>query len=346
MEALHHHVAHHRSIKSREYGDAMEPAPELIPFLERLIANWASLDPDRVLDAMSHHSGLRLIGPDPGEWAEGFDVSSAIVKAQLPEIRALGGFTIESDEITAWKEGTVGWIAFRGRLTIGTSDPRETRMTAIVHEDGAFWRVVHWHIAFAVTNEEALGAELTTAVDELLLLVQDQVLPTAGMSADGSVIIMFTDLEGSTALMESLGEDRWLELLAWHDAIVNQQTAVFGGTVVKGQGDGFMLAFPAAGSGAACAMAIQRSLSGGWAGVPVPARIGLHLGNAKAEGGDFFGRTVVVAARIASVANGGEILLSDSVRKSLGGAFPLEGARSISLKGLPGDHVAFPLRWQ
>jgi class 3 adenylate cyclase len=214
-----------------------------------------------------------------------------------------------------------------------------------VHEEGAYWKVVLVQLAFTLTNEQAVGLELTTSVDELLLLVQDVSPPASGMSADGSVTIMFTDLEGSTALMESLGEERWLQLLEWHDFIVKEKTAVFGGTVVKGQGDGFMLAFPATGSAAACASAIQRTLSDGWSGVPVPARIGLHSGNAKTEGGDFFGRTVVVAARVSSVAGGGEILLTQTAQEDLGGAFPLSGPRSVALKGLSGVHTVFELFW-
>ena len=117
------------------------------------------------------------------------------------------------------------------------------------------------------------------------------------MATDGSVTIVFTDIENSTVLMETLGEERWLELLEWHHHAMRRQTTLFGGSVVKGQGDGFMLAFPAAGSAnacaTACAMAIQRALSTGWEGVPVPVRIGMHSSNAKAEAGDFFGRTVV-----------------------------------------------------
>lgn len=115
---------------------------------------------------------------------------------------------------------------------------------------------------------------------------------------------------------------------------------------MKGQGDGFMLAFPAAGSAAACASAIQRTLSDGWCGVPVPARMGLHTGNAKAEGGDFFGRTVVVAARVSGVASGGEILLSQVTQEELDGAFPLGGPRSIALKGLRGPYTVFDLIWR
>lgn len=158
--------------------------------------------------------------------------------------------------------------------------------------------------------------------------------------------IMFTDIEGSATLMESLGEQRWLELLGWHDGIVRQQTAILGGTVVMGQGDGFMLSIPAIGSAAACAMSVQRSLAPGWAGVKLPVRIGPHVGNAKAEGGDFFGSTVVVAARVANAAAGGEILVSQAVQEGLGGSFPLDGARSLSLKGMVGSHAAFPMIWQ
>ena len=146
--------------------------------------------------------------------------------------------------------------------------------------------------------------------------------------------------------MESLGEQAWMELLAWHDGVIKQQTAIFGGSVVKGQGDGFMLAFPASGSAAACASAIQRALSTGWRGIRVPVRIGMHCGNARAEGGDFFGRTVVVAARMAGAAAGDEILISQAVQGSLGGAFRLDEARSLSLKGLAGRHPAFPVIWQ
>ena len=156
------------------------------------------------------------------------------------------------------------------------------------------------------------------------------------MATDGSVTIVFTDIENSTALMETLGEDRWLELLEWHDHAVRQQTTLFGGSVVKGQGDGFMLAFPAAGSATASAMAIQRALSTGWESIPVPVRIGMHSGNAKAEAGDSFGRT----------AAGGEILASQVVQQDLSGALPLGGERSLDLKGLVGHHAVFPVLWR
>jgi len=74
-------------------------------------------------------------------------------------------------------------------------------------------------------------------------------------------------------------------------------------------------------------------------------RIGLHAGNATAEGGDFFGRTVVVAARIAGAADGGQILVSKVVQVELAGAFTLGSARPLTLKGLSESIEAFPVIW-
>lgn len=329
----------------------MEPATELVRFVDKMlegVAARASLESGSEinLEWASREPGLRVIGPDPDEWVTGFDNFRTLFSVQLAELRALGGLRWERDEASGWKEGSVGWVAWRGQFLVGESEPLPSTMSIVLHEEGPYWKVVHWHFAFSSTNEDALGVELTTAVDELLLSVKDEDLPPAGMSSDGSVTIVFTDVEDSTGLMETLGEPRWLDLLAWQNTIVTEQAAAFGGAVVKGQGDGFMLAFPAAGSAVACASAIQRATDARWNGIAVPTRVGMHCGNARAEGGDFFGRTVVVAARITSAARGGEILTSESVQERLAGAFALDGARSLTLKGLSGDFVAYPVLWK
>jgi class 3 adenylate cyclase len=324
----------------------MESAPELVSFVERMIRNLNALDANAMVDAFSREPGLLTIGGDPDEWYEGFEAASALWRVQFQELEPRGiEQQTDVQELVAWKEGTVGWIACRLRQAIEGRGPFLVRLTAVLHEEGAYWRIVQWHASLGMPNEETLGFELTTDVDEILTMVQDEPAPVGALAGDGSVTIMFTDIEGSTALMESLGEQAWLELLDWHDGVVRQQMTVFGGSVVKGQGDGFMLAFPATGSAAGCAAAIQRALSVGWRGVRVPVRMGMNCGNAKAEGGDFFGRTVIVAARLANAADGGEILVSQAVQESLGGAFRLDEARSLTLKGLAGQHAAFPIIW-
>ena len=321
----------------------MEPAPELALLMERMYRSFDTYDAETFIDGISHQPGTMVIGTAPDEWWIGPDAVAATIRVQFSEMPAAH---FETEETLAWKEGTVGWVVSRALMVIEGMPSIMTRSTLVLREEGAHWRIVHWHLSMPVANEDSLGVGLTTAVEEILVMVQDQPPPTMAMAPSGMVTIMFTDIEGSTALMETLGEDRWLELLEWHDAAVRQQTGLFGGTVVKGQGDGFMLAFSAAGSAAACAAALQRSLSTGWTGVPVAVRVGLHSGNAKVEGGDFFGRTVVIAARISAAASGGEILASQVVQEDLAGAFPLGEARSLVLKGIDGPHSAFPILWR
>ena len=333
---------------SKTYRREMEPAPELASLVGRMFRSWNAFDADAMVDAFSRHSGALAIGTDPGEWWEGFESISAMWRVQFRELQALGKvqFSSNIEGVAAWKEGTVGWVSGRIQTAVAGTAPFSVRLTFVAHEEGAYWRVVQWHASVPVTNEESFGVEITTAVDEILIMVHDEPPPVSALAVDGSVTIVFTDIEGSTALMELLGEPSWMGLLGWHDDVVKQQTTIFGGSVVKGQGDGFMLAFPASGSAAACAVAIQRALSTGWAGVHVPVRIGMHCGNARVEAGDFFGRTVVLAARVAGAAAGGEILVSREVQESFGGAFSLGAPRSLFLKGLAGHYVAYPMPWQ
>ena len=324
----------------------MESAPELIAFMERISRGFESGDASTLVDVFSRQPTTLAIGTAEAEWWTGYDTIAALMRVQSQEFSELGGLSIETEEVSAYKEGTVGWIAARSVVTVAGVRKFSLRTTLTLHVEGAYWRVVQYHLSTPVDNEQTVGAALTTAVDEILVLVQDDVPPSTAVANDGSVTIAFTDIEGSAALMESLGEASWLKLLSWHDGIVRQQTSLFGGSVVKGQGDGFMLAFPAVGSAVSCAIAIQRSLKPGWSGVSIPVRIGIHFGNVQAEGGDFFGRTVVLAARVAGAATGGEILVSQAVQEELLGAFPLGPVRSLSLKGLAGDYTGFPLLWQ
>ncbi len=324
----------------------MEPAPELVAFAKRLFHSMSTFDSEAIAEAFSRETGVVAIGTAPEEWWVGLDEIAALFRVQLQEMASMGPLPLDVERLAAFKEGSVGWIESQMVAPIADLPPIPLRLTITLHEEGAFWRIVQYHASFPVSNEESIGMTVTTSLDDILVQVQGDATPSSALSEDGSVTIVFTDIEGSTALMETLGEASWLELLTWHEGVIRRQTALFGGTVVKGQGDGFMLAFPAIGAGVSCAMAIQRTLGPGWNGVQVSVRIGVHCGNAKAEEGDFFGRTVVVAARVAEAATGREILISRAVQEGLGGAFPLERARSLSLKGLSGEHAVFPLEWR
>ncbi|MEE9284704.1 MAG: adenylate/guanylate cyclase domain-containing protein, partial [Dehalococcoidia bacterium] len=123
---------------------------------------------------------------------------------------------------------------------------------------------------------------------------------------DGTVTILFSDIEGSTAMTERLGDQAWLKLLRGHNATVREQVAAHEGFEVKSEGDGFMLAFGSARKALECAVDIQRAFAerNESADEPIQVRIGLHTGEAIKEAdpdgqADFYGKNVILAARIA-----------------------------------------------
>jgi class 3 adenylate cyclase len=193
--------------------------------------------------------------------------------------------------------------------------------------------------------------DLSTSIDAVHATVQTErpdLRPHA--APDGTVTLLFTDIEGSTALNERLGDQRWMELLRAHNAIVRERVAAHGGYEVKSQGDGFMIAFAGARRALQCAIDLQRAIAkhNRAAPEPVRVRIGLHTGDAIREGEDFFGKHVNLAARIAGEAKGGEILASSLLAELAGsaGQFAFGEARTVALKGLAGEHSVIPVAWQ
>jgi len=166
---------------------------------------------------------------------------------------------------------------------------------------------------------------------------------------DWTVTILFTDIEGFTPLTERLGDRRAQQLLREHNTIVRALVATHGGVRAKSQGDGFMVVFTGARRALRCAIAIQGALSAFSAerpDTPLHVRMGLHTGEATEDAGDFIGRSVIVAARIAAEAHGGEILVSPLVREltESAGEFTFEEGREVSLKGLSGRYHVFGVR--
>jgi class 3 adenylate cyclase len=159
---------------------------------------------------------------------------------------------------------------------------------------------------------------------------------------------MFSDIEGSTAMADRLGDKHFMEVLREHNAIIREQLKAHGGFEVKSEGDGFMVAFQSAGKALACASAIQKALvaRNESAEEPVKVRMGLHAGEVVKEGDDFFGRNVIMAARVASQANGGEVLASGVVKTLLQGSDVAWGEkRVVELKGLSGEQEIWAVEW-
>jgi DNA-binding NarL/FixJ family response regulator len=160
----------------------------------------------------------------------------------------------------------------------------------------------------------------------------------------GTVTVVFTDIEGSTEVLERLGEQPARELFREHDDVVRSLVERYSGTEVEQEGDSFMLAFAGARPAVGCACEIQRAL----AGHSLAVRMGLNTGDVVDEDDRYFGRTVYLAARISGQARGGEILVSDVTRALVG---ELQGVGFADrgehdLRGLSGRHRLWEVEWR
>ncbi len=130
----------------------------------------------------------------------------------------------------------------------------------------------------------------------------------------GLAVVLFTDIVGHTEMMSRLGDQRGRGVLREHERITRQALSDHGGDEVKTMGDGFMASFSSVTKAVECAISLQRAFSERESEEPLTVRIGINAGEPIEEDGDLFGATVILASRIASKAEGSEILVSDTVR--------------------------------
>jgi class 3 adenylate cyclase len=188
-----------------------------------------------------------------------------------------------------------------------------------------------------------------TSID-LVAAAAAESAPVAALHRGGTQTIVFSDIEDSTRRTADLGDEGWLRLLGFHNHLVRRHVERAGGIEVKAQGDGFMLAFPSARAALLCSIEIMRALEAHGRSHPTDAlriRVGMHTGEAILEDGDLFGKPVVLAARIANQARGGEILVSSLVREIVEsrGDLRFGVTRLVELKGLDGTHALHPVDW-
>jgi class 3 adenylate cyclase len=148
----------------------------------------------------------------------------------------------------------------------------------------------------------------------------------------GTVTFLFSDIEGSTALLKQLGDEQYAELLRTHRRIVRETFGLYHGQEIDTQGDAFFYSFHRAREAVAAAVAVQRQHNEeAWpGGVTVRMRLGLHTGEPAIGEDGYTGLDVVRASRIAAVGRGGQVLLSDTTRAIVSGDLP-EGVSIRSL---------------
>jgi predicted ATPase/class 3 adenylate cyclase len=160
----------------------------------------------------------------------------------------------------------------------------------------------------------------------------------------GTVTLLFTDIEGSTRLLQRAG-DAYPSLLAEHRRVLRAAFSNHDGVEVDAQGDAFFVAFASAQDAAAAAVAAQQALAGhDWPdNSEIRVRIGLHTGEPTAVGGRYVGLAVHQGARVMAAGHGGQVLVSESTRALLDDRFQARDLGEHRLKDLAGPHHLYQL---
>jgi class 3 adenylate cyclase len=205
-----------------------------------------------------------------------------------------------------------------------------------------------WNTA-NLMRKEGFGAAVRSSIEDLADWAEVERPDLARVTPDGRVVILFSDIEESTALNERIGDRAWVKLISSHDKLVQGLVQRRSGHVVKSQGDGFMIAFSRAEQAVRCGIDVQHALHNNakrQRHEEIRVRIGIHMGRSVRRGDDLFGRNVAMAARVAAQAVGGQILVSEPVRNALRDCddIAFDEGREVELKGFSGNYRLFTVQ--
>jgi class 3 adenylate cyclase len=220
--------------------------------------------------------------------------------------------------------------------------------TAFDWHEGDFGKA---DIADVTSVEEELLREAALACPTQAIVIEEvaELLPwqLRGRAQTQRVqrTFMFTDIVGSTGLLDAMGDEAWQSLLSWHDQMFRTLFGAHRGEEVVATGDGFFVAFESPDDALACAAAIQRDLAEHRrsAGFAPQVRIGLHASDATKVGRNFTGKGVHEAARIGGLADGSEIVASADT--AAGGRFPVSNPRTVTVKGIADPIEVVTVDW-
>lgn len=277
--------------------------------------------------------GLRVtdLGSTNGTLVNGTLIAQETRVGPADEI-SVGGATIRVD--AKWHAAQTAASATKATTTATT-----TRGTVVAGGAAAF-------AAMTPTQAANEAPSRRTSIDIVADAVGESDMPDVAelVNDEGTLTIVFSDIESSTEMASRVGDGQWMNVLHAHNSIIRTQVEAYGGREIKSQGDGFMLSFPSARRALISMMRVQQEITAHAAANPetgVRVRIGLHTGEViLTDDGDLFGRHVIMAARIAGQATGGQILVSGLVRQITegGGDLPYGEAMPTQLKGL-GDQT-------
>lgn len=248
------------------------------------------------------------------------------IRAELPNIKA--------PTLIIHRRDSVAFPAENGRaLASGIPDSRAVIIDGTVHlppqpNDPNTIDVINEILGFV-----AEGATATTA---------------ASRSSGRIHTIVFTDIEGSTDLVERYGDEDARQAIREHDEIVRAAVTHHGGTVIKWTGDGLMATFTSVSGALDASIEMQNQLHvrADHADIPIHIRVGIDAGEPIEEDADLYGTSIIRTSRITSQAVGGQILVSNIVRDLVAGKhFEFASQGSHELKGIREPVHIYELHW-
>ncbi len=333
----------HASVDTETQADPPPPSPS--PEVAATITRWlrARKDKDgRVLRALfSESPHVKYVGSDIDEvW------SGQLVRDGYPgHVDEVPDYDADCVEIEAFQAGGVGWATWIGDLRFsGRPGVFRFRLSFVVVLEAGRWRIVQVHVSTPRPNMEIIGVE--HAAFRALIEAAEPSARVLGESRRSSAVL-FSDIADSTRLAAMVGDRSWSARVMAHMDLIARETRRAGGVVVKTLGDGAMATFPEARDALRAAAAIQRSVSVDPGEPAMSVRMGVHAGALVEEGGDVFGTTVHMTARIAARARPGEVLVSQAVRAALAadGDHVFEAPFWTPLSGFQGEQELSAFRW-
>jgi class 3 adenylate cyclase len=233
------------------------------------------------------------------------------------------------------------------KLWVEADDPYEAAKTRVqlghAHQRRGAQELARLEFQAAHRAFSRLGAERDLAVMRSLLGEEAELPAKRVLRA-----MMFTDIVRSTHLINAIGDEAWNHLVRWHDKTLRTLFAAHGGMENDHAGDGFFVVFPMTAAAATCAIDIQQTLHRHRAesGFAPEIRIGIHSAEVTETDQSHTGLEVHKAARIAALAQGGEILASAEAGQDLASNFNLSRPRQVSIKGFTDSCEVVTLVWQ
>ena len=294
--------------------------------------------------------GASTVGTGVDELRFGSEAVRFQISRDVSEADTLS-FGMESLRVDVFGDAAFAFADAMINATFGSESFRfPVRSTFGLVRTEAGWRIAQVHTSVAHLEQSegrSFPVKLTRTLSDLLSSIDSAAGSSVLRSKKlGTATFVFTDIVGSTALSESLGDQKWSELVGDHFKAVKELVEDGGGSVVKTLGDGGMFAFPSGTAALLAAIQIQRAATSSTEH-RLSLRVGVHTGDVVQGQDDYIGLTVNKAARVAAAADGDQILVSSTTadivnHSEIGFGDPT----TVELKGITGTHTLLPLNWQ